>query len=82
MNPVGGGAINSVAFDHSGVYLAIGGGGAEAAQLQVRVVKDWSEAADLSAAHSKAVTGLAWTAASTLVSGSTDRTVKVHRASA
>lgn len=73
--------MTSVAFDHSGTFLAIGGGGEEGTQLQVRVVKDWSLVADLSAAHSKAVTGVAWTAGSTLVSSAMDRTVKVHKPS-
>lgn len=79
---VGGAAVTSVAFDHSGTFLAIGGGGEEGTQLQVRVVKDWSLVADLSSVHSKAVTGVAWTASSTLVSGALDRTIKVQKPSA
>ncbi len=34
--------MTSVAFDHSGTYLAVGGGGDKGLGLQVRVVKDWS----------------------------------------
>lgn len=71
-----------MAFDHSGTFLAIGGGSGEGTQLQVRAVKEWLPVADLSSAHSKAVTGVAWTATSTLVSCALDRTIKVHKPSA
>jgi hypothetical protein len=39
---VGKGPVNSVAFDYSGIYLGIGGGGNAGNQLNVKVVKDWS----------------------------------------
>lgn len=79
---VGGMGVGSVAFDPSGAFLAVGGGGEEGTQLQVRVVKDWSPLVDLTAAHSKAVTGVAWTTGSALVTGAMDRTIKVHRPAA
>lgn len=71
--------MNSVAFDPSGVFLAVGGGAADGgASLHVRVVKDWAECADLSGAHSRAVTGLAWRGDSgSLVTGAMDRCIKV-----
>lgn len=43
---VGDGAVGGVAFDQTGTFLAMGGAAAgDAARLQVRVVKDWSECA-------------------------------------
>jgi hypothetical protein len=39
---VGKGPVNSVSFDYSGIYLGIGGGGNAGNQLNVKVVKDWS----------------------------------------
>ena len=42
------------------------------------VVKEWSSVTNLTDAHSKSVTGVAWGSnASTLVSCSMDRTIKV-----
>jgi hypothetical protein len=40
---VGEAPVTSVAFDKSGVFLAIGGGGASGMDVQVKVVKDWSQ---------------------------------------
>ncbi len=42
---VGNGPVNAVAFDYSGVYLGIGGGGNNGNQVHVKVVKDWSSSA-------------------------------------
>ena len=78
---VGNSKVNSVAFDNSGVFLAIGGGGSENTNnnLSVLIVKEWTSVVNLSDAHSKSVTGVAWgnNNASTLVSASMDRTIKV-----
>lgn len=71
-------AVNSVAFDYSGSYVAIGG-----ASLSVRVVKEWTEIplpAEVANAHGKGITAVAWgdKKASQLLSTSLDRTVKVY----
>lgn len=42
---VGSGPVNAVAFDYSGLYLGIGGGGENGQQVHVKVVKDWSPSA-------------------------------------
>lgn len=39
---MGRGDVKSVAFDFSGVYLALGGGGDQGNAVHVKVVKDWS----------------------------------------
>lgn len=73
--------MSAVSFDYSGAYLAIGGGGAAGASVQVRVVKDWSQSVVFNEAHTKPVTGVAWTEnATSLVSTSQDRTLKVFSA--
>ncbi len=41
IDKVGTSAVNAVAFDHSGVYLGIAGGGDNGRQVQVKVVKEW-----------------------------------------
>ena len=70
-----------MSFDYSGAYLAIGGGGPAGTTVQVRVVKDWSQSVVYNDAHTKPVTGVAWGEhASTLVSASVDRTLKVYAA--
>lgn len=67
-------AVTSVAFDYSGVYLACG---SAAGAISVSVVKEWSEMNRLEI-HKKAVTGLGWThRASSLVSCSMDRSIRV-----
>lgn len=43
VSSVGPGAVSGVAFDFSGSYLAIGGGGEKGHSVQVHVVKDWSQ---------------------------------------
>lgn len=79
----GSSSVSSVAFDYSGVYLAIGGGGDKGCDVQVKVVKDWSQSVLLSQATSKPVTGVAWTDyAHSLVTSALDRTVKVYQPSA
>lgn len=40
---VGPGIVSGVAFDYSGSYLAIGGGGEKGHNVQVQVVKDWGQ---------------------------------------
>mmetsp|Transcript_1430 Transcript_1430/g.2334 ORF Transcript_1430/g.2334 Transcript_1430/m.2334 type:complete len:619 (+) Transcript_1430:167-2023(+) len=90
-----GSSVSSLAFDSSGVFLAIAGGagagaGAGAQQqgtgLQVRVVKDWSLSVELNGVHTKPIQTVAWTPASkspataaTLVSGGMDRSIKVFQ---
>lgn len=76
---VGSAPVSSVAFDSSGMFLAIGGGGDAGTDVQVKVVKDWSQSATLEAQNTKPVTGLCWSAfAKSLVTCSMDRTVKVY----
>ena len=42
----GAGPVGGVAFDYSGVYLAVGGASAQdGASLHVRAVKEWAEVA-------------------------------------
>jgi hypothetical protein len=48
---VGPSAINALAFDHSGVYLGIAGGGENGRQVQVKVVKEWAASAVSVVAH-------------------------------
>ena len=67
-------AVTSVAFDESGVYLAVG----SESTVDISVVKEWSALASLHT-HKKAVTGLAWGEHATfLLSASLDRTLKLQ----
>jgi WD40 repeat protein len=75
---VGPHAITKVAFDHSGNYIAAGGG-AEAGTISLRTAKDFANDIVNLSAHSKTVTGLAWGAdARGLWSCSLDKAVKYH----
>lgn len=67
--------VNSVSFDHSGVYLAVAAGGAVVSM----VVKEWPEAClSIPVAHSKAITSVCWGLdAAQFYTASMDRTVKV-----
>jgi pre-mRNA-processing factor 19 len=77
---VGTAPVTSVAFDSSGVFLAIGGGGDAGTDVQVKVVKDWSQSAMLEAQNTKPVSGVCWSEyANSLVTCSVDRTVKVYK---
>lgn len=76
--------VTAVSFDNSGSFLGIGGGGENGTQLQVRVVKDWAIASDLSSNHSKPITAVGW--CDSLTSGNTskfvscamDRAIKIY----
>lgn len=68
--------VASVSFDYSGTYLGI----AANTDLQVKVVKDYSELANLRGENSKTISQLCWGAnAKTLVTCSMDRTIKVYK---
>ena len=66
---------------HTGTYLALG-----TSSVSVHVVKEWAELgwdAEVKAAHTKAVTALAWAPkAAYLASSSADRSVKIFSKSA
>lgn len=64
-----------VKFDHSGTFLAAGSGNGA---VVVQAVKEWSPVAELTTAHGKECTGLAFNFdATTLATCSLDRTVKL-----
>mmetsp|Transcript_18738 Transcript_18738/g.19495 ORF Transcript_18738/g.19495 Transcript_18738/m.19495 type:complete len:546 (-) Transcript_18738:74-1711(-) len=68
--------VTAVSFDYSGTYLATG---SENGAISVSVVKEWNPIVNFTT-HNKAVTGLGWgNKASSLISSSLDRTIRVHK---
>ena len=75
------GPVTSVAFDHSGVYLAVGSNRIDSGSVvSVKTIKDFLDlVTNDRLVHSKIVTGLAWGPdARFLVSSSADNTIKIH----
>jgi WD40 repeat protein len=72
------GAVKTISFDSSGLYLAFGGGSRSSGYIQIKVVKDWSSAVTMDHVHDSAVQHLHWLQdARGIVSSSSDGIVKV-----